>query len=142
MITLMASLLVMAAGPATAPAATAETRCSVLYSDAKGKIREKPMASLHVAGADPKDFRVSPIAEGKVDALICWRNSLVPDASDWLVVHAGYPLFITDGKREIILELHYGQLQVRAASGQLTAAERPLVDARVKELQSHLGKGG
>ncbi len=110
-------------------------KCAVSYLDGKGNTSLKFVSSLHVAGIDFLTFQTPSISEGKINGIMCGRESLVPDASDWIVLHAGLPFFISAGDRILALELPDGHLQARMVQGVLTAREQVSVQARLDELQ-------
>ena len=111
-----------------------------MYQDGKGKDELKVMPTLHVAGVATETFRVPTISEGKVIAIMCGRESIVPDPSDWVVLNAGLVFFISADARVLALEMIDGRLQARMTKGVMTDEESTSVQARLNDLQLHFMK--
>ena len=115
-------------------------KCAVSYLDGKGNTELKLIPTLHIAGVDARTFRVPDVSEGKINGLMCGRESLIPDPSDWVVVRAGLPFFISAGDRILVLEIVDGRLQARMMKGVMLEEEQTPMQSRIDELQEHFKK--
>lgn len=78
----------------------------------------------------------------KTAAIMCVRSSVVPEPTDFLVVDAGFPLFLrlqAPGKM-VALEASGGAYQVRVVSGDLTADEQTRTAAAIDQAMDDRAK--
>lgn len=132
---LLSVLLVGAAGEV--PQSSTE-KCAVFYHDSAGNTQMKLIPGLHVSG---EEFRVPELEEGKVTAVMCGRDTLIPQSHDWTVLKAGLPLTISSGNRVMALEIEDHRVQARMLKGEFKNSEIPLVEQLMDDFQEHLNTG-
>lgn len=108
-----------------------EEGCSVLAAAAGQKPALQDTADFSVLALRPNHPLPVKAAEGvTISGIVCWRSDVQLAENDYLVVEAGYPLFIKETfddqllDRTLVLERAGGQFHARLLSGQpFSAAE-------------------
>lgn len=105
-------------------------------SDGRTETLTRPGFSVVAATAAGGALTVPPPTEGRIAAVWCRRDSLVPEPDDDGVVRAGYAFHIAGksdggGYGRLILERQGGQITARLAEGGLTAQEQRALDSRL-----------
>lgn len=93
----------------------------------------------HVADQLHAGLPLTSHPDQRAEAVMCARNSILPQASDWRVIsELGIPFFIRSDERLGVLEMVDGRIRFRLVVGEMTEPEveslLPSLDAFQSEL--------
>ena len=107
-----------------------EEGCSVLAAAAGEKPALQDAADFSVLGLRPNHSLPIKAAQGvTISGIVCWRSDVRLAENDYLVVEAGFPLFIKETfddqslDRTLVLERAGGKFNARLLSGQPFSAD-------------------
>ena len=115
-------------------------KCGVVYAGVDGNLANMMLPSIHVIDlADAAAFKLPADAPPNVKAVTCGRrDSLVPAKNDYKVLQAGFPFSIVNHGRMATLTIAEGKVRFELQQGEMTADEKPKVDAAVGAAQAAL----
>jgi hypothetical protein len=115
-----------AAGAALFAAGAAQAQCYAAFAE-EGRAPELVEGySLSETAAAPGPIARPPVPEDAA-ALLCERDTVVPDANDFKILHHGLPLYIQDEDTLLALGFAEGQYTVTVPQGSIDDAEREAI---------------
>jgi hypothetical protein len=93
----------------------------------------------HIADQLHAGLPLTSHPDQRPEAVICARNSILPQASDWRVIsELGIPFFIRSDERLGVLEMVDGRIRYRLVVGEMADAEVESLLPILNALQSEL----
>ncbi|TRO95717.1 hypothetical protein FKB34_07695 [Glycocaulis profundi] len=115
-----------AAGAALFAAGAAQAQCYAAFAE-EGRAPELVEGySLSETAAAPGPIARPPVPEDAA-ALLCERETVVPDANDFKILHHGLPLYIQDDDTLVALGFSEGQYTVTVPQGAINDDEREAI---------------
>ncbi len=104
---------------ADAAQALEEYECGVMYEDDATELRTISLDGFRMLDySDDKEFDNFSDPEGsKIKSIYCIRSSTVPSKYDYMAILSGYPMYIKDNERLVILERANGEYRSRLVDG-------------------------
>jgi hypothetical protein len=135
------ALLCLMASSGAAADELAEFHCIGFATGPDGKV-QKALDDVRVLEPDrgPAPFAMVLPDGFKDGSVMCGRSDIVPDATDWKVLAAGYTLAITTGNGTLagVLEAPGGHVGFRFLAGKPTPAQIDAIGARIDAFQKTL----
>jgi hypothetical protein len=139
-----------ASGPAEPPpsvpvdATIVEHECRVMVKDESGKLVVLNAPDLHVLRGAAAEGAFAPSLPPSSQAIICYRNTVVPAANDDEVLALGMPLILSQAGEEgriTTLEISSGQYRLRFIKGTLKPSEQASVQSKLNLFQDRSQRG-
>lgn len=148
---IIALLLALAPAPSATPsppslsdADISEAGCRVLVKGESGKPVVRAAPDLHVLLGAAAEGPFKPSLPPRTEAILCYRNTIVPAEHDDEVLALGLPLMLRESGekgRIAYLEMVEGRFQYRFEKGDLSSEEQGFLQERINRFQNRSQTG-
>tara|TARA_R110002096_G_scaffold433642_1_gene652821 strand:- start:583 stop:1014 length:432 start_codon:yes stop_codon:yes gene_type:complete len=97
-----------------------EYECSAMFQvDGQVQMQALPPEEFSILSYDDETEFAGLIGPDNAEtvAILCHRSSVIPAANDYQVLRAGYPFYIKNSDRTVVLELSGGEYRLRLLDG-------------------------
>jgi hypothetical protein len=123
--------ILAAAGTILFAAGAAQAQCYAAFADESRPPEPVEGYSLSETAAAPGPIARPPVPEDAA-GLLCERDTVVPDANDFKILHHGMPLYIQAGDTVLALGFDDGQYTVTLPQGSIDDTEREAIVAALE----------